>query len=128
MTDEAKPIRATPALTSAELAQLCHQASDAARVILTGREHILDGRARLRLASAFRRMLRPARRPGRKPKASITAACDDFKAGLRGTALYQKHIPGFDRMSRWRRCVESRKLREAIRSRLRRERKCLNPA
>jgi len=115
-------------VTSVDLLHLRRRAADAVRTILAGHEQDLDRKAKLGIVAAIRRVVLPPERPGRRPRASITAACEDFKAGFRGTALYQKHIPGFGRMSRWRRCVECRKLGEAVRSRLRRERKRGNPA
>jgi hypothetical protein len=50
----------------------------------------------LRLASAFRAGVVPRRRAGRRPKPQVTAAFLDWKAGMRGVALFRKHIPGWD--------------------------------
>jgi hypothetical protein len=80
----------------------------------------LDRHWRLQIATIFHRQLIPARRPGRKRRKEITAAHADWKVGVRGAQLYRKHIPGFDRMSRWRRESKSRDLMDAIRSRERR--------
>jgi hypothetical protein len=83
----------------------------------------LDRRARLRIVSTFCRQLIPPRKPGRKRRKEITAAHVDWRLGMRGVELYSKHIPGFDRMSRWRRESECRDLMDAIRSRERRSTK-----
>ena len=80
----------------------------------------LDRDDRVHVAKAFRGQLIPPRCRGRKRSEQITAAHADWKGGLRGVRLYQKHIPGFDQLSEWRRRYESRRLLEAIRSRERR--------
>ena len=80
----------------------------------------LDRRERMRIATVFRRQLIPPRKPGRKRRKEITAAHADWKLGIHGVELYSKHIPGYERMSRWRRKSESRDLLDAIRSRERR--------
>jgi hypothetical protein len=80
----------------------------------------LDRPARLRIAAIFRRQLIPPRTPGKKRRKEITAAHADWKLGIRGKELYCRHIPGFDRMGRWRREAKSRDLMDAIRSRERR--------
>ena len=65
----------------------------------------LDRSARQRVSRAFERMLVPRenRRRGMKRTAMITTAYEDWKAGLRGQSLYQKHIPGCSAMSQYRR-------------------------
>jgi hypothetical protein len=63
----------------------------------------------------------PPGKPGRKRRKEITAALADWNAGMRGIALYRKHIAGFDRMSCWRRKAKSRSLMDAIHARKRRE-------
>jgi len=83
----------------------------------------LTRRERLFVASAFRRQLIPPGKPGRKRSSKITAAYLDWRDGLRGLALYRKHIPEYDRHSYWRRRVESRALMDAIHTRDGRERK-----
>jgi hypothetical protein len=80
----------------------------------------LDRHERLRIVQVFRRQLIAPRRQGRKRSNRITAAHADWKSGMHGQSLYQKHIPGYTKMSEWRREVTSRRLREAIRSRERR--------
>lgn len=77
---------------------------------------------RRRVVSAFRREIIPPGRPGRKRSAEITAALADWKAGLRGLQLYQRHIPSWDKMSHWRRRIEAERLRDAISTRRRRQR------
>jgi hypothetical protein len=77
---------------------------------------------RQQIVSAFRLTMIPKQRAGRKPSASLTAAYGEWKAGTRGTALFQKHISNWERLSRWRRRSEQRSLMDAIYSRSRRER------
>ena len=79
---------------------------------------------RLRIVLEFRRQLIPRGRPGRRRKKSITEAHLDWKAGLRPPFLYDKHIPGFRKMSQYRRDYEGRRLMDAIRTRQRRAAKC----
>lgn len=81
----------------------------------------LERAERLRLAKAFRAELIPRRAPGRKRRKEITAAYADWKSGLRKLAFYRKHIPRFDQLSEWRRQAKIRALRDAVRSRERRE-------
>jgi hypothetical protein len=76
----------------------------------------------IRLANAFRSAVVPRRRPGRRPKATITAAYLDWKVGMRGADLYRKHIPGWQGHNRYHRIGEQKELIDAIRSRYRRER------
>jgi hypothetical protein len=75
----------------------------------------------LRLVSAFRAGMVPRRRAGRRPKPQVTAAYLDWKAGMRGVALFRKHIPGWDGHHRYRKIGEQKALMDAIRSRARRE-------
>jgi len=71
--------------------------------------------------SLFRAGVVPRRRAGRRPKAQVTAAYQDWKAGMRGVALFRKHIPGWQKHNRYRRIAEEKRLMDAIRSRYRRE-------
>lgn len=81
----------------------------------------LDRRERVGIIRVFRSQLIPPRKPGRRPSKEVTAAHEDWQAGMRGTELYRKHIPGFDRMNRYRRNAMIRALLDAIRSRERRK-------
>lgn len=76
----------------------------------------------LKLVSAFRAGVVPRRRAGRRPKPRVTNAFHDWKAGMRGVDLYQKHIPGWAGHNRYRKMGEQKELMDAIRSRRRRER------
>jgi len=76
----------------------------------------------LKLVSLFRAGVVPRRRAGRRPKPQITAAYQDWKAGMRGVALFRKHIPGWKDHNRYHRIGEQKTLMDAIRSRYRRER------
>jgi hypothetical protein len=75
----------------------------------------------LRLVTAFRAAIVPRRRAGRRAKPQVTAAYHDWKAGVRGSALFKKHIPGWDVHNRYHRIGEQKALMDAIRSRRRRE-------
>ena len=83
----------------------------------------LDRPARVKLFKVFRSELIPRKAPGRKRRKEITAAYEDWKLGIKGPALFRIHIPGFDKLSHWRRREKSRGLMDAIRTRRRRERK-----
>ena len=81
----------------------------------------LPPRHRRSIGSAFRRQIIPPGKPGRKRSKEITAAYADWKAGMRGLALYRKHLFRFDRMGHSERKVKTRALMDAIRARRRRE-------
>jgi hypothetical protein len=95
-------------------------ATEAARRI--NAECRMGRQARVRIATTFHRIVVPRRAPGRKPKPSLTLAVQDYKAGLRGPQLFRKYISGFERMNRYKREVLARRLKDAIRTRIRRER------
>jgi len=76
----------------------------------------------LKLVSLFRAGMVPRRRAGRRPKPQVTAAYLDWKAGMRGVALFRKHIPGWQKHNRYRRMAEQKGLMDAIRNRVRRGR------
>ena len=82
----------------------------------------------LKLLSAFRAVVVPRRRAGRRPKPQVTAAYLDWKTGMRGEALFRKHIPGWATHNRYRKIVERKALMDAIRSRHRRERNPTTPS
>ena len=46
----------------------------------------------------------------------MTAAYLDWKAGMRGVCLYRKHIPGWQKHSRYHRIGEQKALMDAIRA------------
>ena len=77
---------------------------------------------RRRVGRAFLSTLAPSGSRGRKRRKEITAAHADWKNGMRGPELFEKHIPGFKTMSQWKRRVKKRALIDAIRSRERRGR------
>ena len=76
----------------------------------------------VKLVSVLRAGLVPRRRAGRRPKPQVTAAYLDWKAGMRGVALFRKHIPGWEGHHRYRKIGEQKALMDAIRSRSRRQR------
>jgi len=75
---------------------------------------------RRQIATAFRSVMIPRRRAGRKPSPALTAAYHDWKSDIRGVALFRKHILNWEHLSRWRRGAEQRSLMDAIYSRNRR--------
>jgi hypothetical protein len=105
------------------LARALELASEAAARITAQFGTALDNAARQKVSRAFERALLPRekRQRGRKRKAAITAAYEDWKAGMQGHQLYRKHIPGYSGMGRYRRDCAQRRLNEAIRSRRRRD-------
>jgi hypothetical protein len=48
----------------------------------------LDRPARVKLVKVFRSELIPRKAPGRKRRKEITAACAEWKVGMKGLALY----------------------------------------
>jgi hypothetical protein len=74
----------------------------------------------LKLVSVFRAGVLPGRRAGRRPKSQVTAAYLYWKAGMRGVALFRKHIPGWEKHNRYHRMGEQKELMDAIRGRHRR--------
>jgi hypothetical protein len=106
--------------------EACNLAREAGTQIMARFEPALDRKERLKVLAAFRRTLFPPGQPGRKRRKEITAAHADWKAGIRGVRLYQRHIPGFDRMSRWKRRAKMQTLMDAIHTRERRERNRLH--
>ena len=106
----------TPELLDA----LC-QAETAALALREGLARELGRADRIRLCDRFRSALIPRRRAGRKSKARVTAAYQDWKAGVRGVELYRRHIRNWNKLTQWRRRSEQRTLMAAIYTRQRRE-------
>jgi len=77
---------------------------------------------RLRVASAVRRAIVPRLKPGKRDH-RLDSAYADYRAGMRGMALFRKHIPNHDRLSLWRRRIEEGRLRNTLQKRAQRERK-----
>ena len=118
MADPKRPLSGS----ELSLEEACAIAKEAASVAVSRLGPSPDRRQLHKLLSAFRRVLFPVKPPGRRRKEGITAAHRDWKNGMRGVELYRKHIPGWEKHSRWRRAGEQRALRDAIRSRERRDR------
>jgi hypothetical protein len=116
----------TPPPPPDPLSMACKLGAESAERIASQFGSLLDRGDRQKVCRTFDRTLLPRRRPGRKRKKSITVAFEDWKAGVRGTALYRKHIPAWDRHSHWRRRGEQRALMDAIYSRERRDRRRQN--
>ena len=57
----------------------------------------------VQVARVFYSAIVPKRKPGRRRKPQVTAAHANWKAGIRGVALYRKHIPGWQNHNRYRR-------------------------
>ena len=73
-----------------------------------------------RICRKFRTGLTDRKRAGRRPSKDITAAYEDWLAGMRGKELYAKHITNYAKLNHWRRKDLSEKLMSALRSRKRR--------
>jgi hypothetical protein len=58
----------------------------------------------------------------RKRTEELNEADRDYLAGLRGVALYRKHIPGYAKLSRWRRKAEQKRLMDSLHKRASRAR------
>ena len=102
---------------SQPVAEACKRAQDVGVAIVADFGEALARRDRSKVLSTFRRILFPARRPGRRPKETITAAHRDWKNGVRGPALCRAHIPGWEKHGYYRRQSEARALMDAIRTR-----------
>ena len=105
------------------LEQALRVAREAAGHLLAQFGTALDHAARLKVSRAFERVLitRDKRPRGRKRRKYITAAYEDWKAGIHGHQLYKKHIPGYSGMSRYRRPAAIKRLNDAILKRRRRD-------
>ena len=79
--------------STASVAEACKRAYQAGSQIIADLGSLIGSTERRRVLSVFRRTLFPARRPGRRPKETITAAHRDWKNGMHGPALYRAHIP-----------------------------------
>jgi hypothetical protein len=77
---------------------------------------------RLKVAVAVRLAIVPKRKPGRKNQ-RLDKADADYRAGTRGLDLFRKHIPRHDKLSKWRRAYEQRKLLNTLEKRAERDRK-----
>jgi hypothetical protein len=110
-----------PKTDQAEALGAAKQARVSAAEIL-GKWDGLSASERRKVVTAFRAVMIPKRRAGRKPSEALTAAYTDWKANIRGVALFRKHISNWERLSRWRRQAEQRSLMDAIYSRNRRQR------
>ena len=51
----------------------------------------------------------------------LDRAFADYKTGVRGTQLFEKHIPHYKTLSWWRRRVEQTRLRKALEKRAQRQ-------
>jgi hypothetical protein len=69
-----------------------------------------------RLAAVIQRAILPRRKSGRKGW-RLDAAWADYHAGIRGLELFRKHIAGHDKMGRWRRQIEERRLMNSLQKR-----------
>ena len=83
-------------------------------------EEKLSSNARRAVISAVRRAVLP--RP-KKTMNSLDSAYEDYKCRLRGIELYRKHIPGYEKLGRWRRQRAQHRLSQALATRAERERK-----
>lgn len=101
------------------LESACQIAIAAAKQISSHTPQFEPRSARM-ITRAFEHTLIPGKGPGRKKQQRITAAYEDWKQGMRGAALYRKHIPCYVQMNRYHRASAIRALASAIRNRERR--------
>ncbi len=81
---------------------------------------------RLRTARFIHRRLVPPKGPSGRPRQRrLDAALVDYENGVRGVALYKKHIPNWDRLSKWQRRIAQERLSNALTKRRTRRRKAL---
>lgn len=78
---------------------------------------------RLKVVSAVRSAIVPKRKPGRRKEQRLNRAYADYKAQVRGLKLFAEHIPQHDKLSRWQRSVEQRRLMAALQQRASRDKK-----
>lgn len=115
--------RGTPTATSIEDTELPATVLETAKELRDAvAQRELSGRQRAQLDRFLAAILKPTHRPGRKPSARVGEAHRDFAAGMRGIPLFRKHIPNFEKLSRWRRRIEQRRLMDAIHKRASRAR------
>ena len=79
--------------------------------------------ARLRVVAAVRELTVTRGKPGRRKDERLDGAYVDYKAGVRGLKLFRKHIPGYDKLSHWRRGLQQRRLMGALQQRVSRSKK-----
>jgi hypothetical protein len=83
--------------------------------------------ARRGVLGALRRGVLPKKKPKSfsmrriRQNERLNRAFWDYKTGMRGSALFEKHVPGWKTMSRWRRRVEQTQFRKAVEKRAQRE-------
>jgi hypothetical protein len=78
--------------------------------------------ARIQIAVAVRRLIVPRRKSGPKDSRA-DAAYADYRSGQRGLELFRKYIPGHDKMGRWRRRIEEKRLMNTLQKRASRDRR-----
>jgi hypothetical protein len=79
--------------------------------------------ARLRVVAAARELIVTRGKPGKRKDARLDRASVDYEAGMRGLKLFRKHIPGYDKLSHWRRGLQQRRLMGALQQRVSRSKK-----
>ena len=88
----------------------------------------LNLRQRRVVVRAIKEQLVPPGPRGRRDTERITRAYQDWRAGVHGTALYEKHISRFARLGYYAREVKKHRLMSAIKKRHRREEKARTKA
>src|SRR5215831_1211577 len=83
----------------------------------------LSARQRRAVVRAFRRVLLPPGPPGRRESEQVTRAYRDWRAGVRGIALFKAHIPRWTGLNYYARQFKAQRLMQAIRKRRHREKK-----
>ena len=81
------------------LQQACALASEVGNRVAAMLPPTLSWRDKSRVIRAFKSNLAPSKKPGRKPRALVTAAHAAWKQGARGVRLYAEFIPNLSKMS-----------------------------
>lgn len=81
----------------------------------------LPSDVRQKITAAVRQAVLPRQKRRKHPQ--LDAAYADHQAGMRGLALYRKHIANHDKKSRYRRRTEERRLMNSIHQRSSREKR-----
>ena len=123
--DQAAAVESVPAESAPHSAYTATMATlrECVEKILREHGNELNRSERIRLLQWLRGALTLKEKAGRRPLLRVTRAYQAWKEGKRGIALFREHIPNWEKLGRYRRSAEERKLMAAIHSRRRRDRK-----
>jgi hypothetical protein len=108
-------------MTKTQLRIELAQALEALRQAIA--QHQLSTRQMVRLLHSIRSISRRPPQPQRLTRTQeLNKADRDYSAGIRGVALFRKHIPGLAKLSRWRRLAKQKTLMNSLHKRASRAR------